>query len=141
MKSDSIFVAELRVRDEDIDMLGHASNIVFIRWIQDVAVAHAESLGFDLATFRRLGGVFVIVRHEVDYLRPALRGDAVEARTWISSAMAAKCVRETELVRDRGGACLARARTTWGFVDVERGRPMRIPSTVLAAFAPYVHER
>jgi len=133
------FTLELVVRDDDIDALGHASNIVFVRWIQEAALAHSSAVGLDLDAYQRLGAVFVVVRHEIDYLRPALRGDVIEARTWISSVMAAKCLRKTELVRKADGVSLARGVTTWGFVAFDSGRPKRIPEGVLTAFGPYVH--
>ena len=124
---------DLSVADEDIDLLGHASNIAFVRWIQEAAIAHSASLGLGLEAYRRLGGVFVVVRHEIDYLRPALRGDALEARTWLSSVMAAKCQRSTELVRKADAQVLARGLTTWGYIETASGRPRRIPDEVRAA--------
>lgn len=139
MQEPEIFRLELTVTPEDVDVLGHASNISFVRWIQDVAVAHSTAVGFDLEAYRRLGAAFVVARHEVDYLRPALRGDVVEARTWICSAMIAKVLRSTELVRVSDGQLLARARTTWGFVGLDTGRPQRIREEVRQAFAPFVH--
>jgi acyl-CoA thioester hydrolase len=132
------FRLDLAVADQDIDVLGHASNIAFVRWIQDVALAHSSAVGLGLEAYQRLGAVFVVVRHEIDYLRPALRGDVVEARTWISSVTAAKCLRSTELVRRGDGEILARGQTTWGFVEMTTGRPRRIPDEVRAAFEPYV---
>ena len=127
------------VADEDIDMLGHASNIAFVRWIQDVALAHSAAVGLGFEGYQRLGGVFVVVRHEIDYVRPALRGDAIEARTWISSVMAAKCLRSTEIVRKGDRQVLAKAATTWGFVDLATGRPRRIPGEVRVAFEGFLH--
>jgi acyl-CoA thioester hydrolase len=128
------FQLTIAVGDGDIDSLGHASNIAYVRWIQDVAVAHSEAVGLDLAAYQRLGAVFVVVRHEVDYLRSALRGDALQARTWIPAVMAAKCHRATEIVRTSDGVVLAKALTTWGFIEVATGRPRRIPEDVRAAF-------
>jgi acyl-CoA thioester hydrolase len=124
----------LEVADTDIDSLGHASNIAYVRWIQDAAVGHSEAVGLDLAAYQRLGAVFVVVRHEIDYLRPALRGDGIEARTWISTVMAAKCLRSTELARVSDGVVLAKSVTHWGFIEVQSGRPRRIPEEVRAAF-------
>jgi len=133
------YAVELVVHDDDIDALGHASNIVFVRWIQEVALAHSSAVGLDLEAYQRLGAVFVVVRHEIDYLRPALRGDVLEARTWITDVMAAKCLRRTELVRKADGMRLARGVTTWGFVAFDNGRPKRIPPGVRDAFGPYIH--
>jgi acyl-CoA thioester hydrolase len=134
------FRLEIVVGDADIDALGHASNIAFVRWIQDVAVAHSAAVGLDLPTYQRLGSAFVVVRHEIDYVRPALRGDVVEARTWLSNLMAAKCQRATELVRREDGQVLAKGLTTWGFVELATGRPKRITEEVRALFLPYVRE-
>ena len=124
--------------DADIDELGHSSNIAYVRWIQDVAVAHSAEVGLDMAAYQRIGAVFVVVRHEIDYLRPALRGDRLKARTWISSVMAAKCLRETEITRESDGVLLAKSVTTWGFIEVATGRPRRISDYVRAAFDPSI---
>ena len=112
------------VCDEDIDMLGHASNIAIVRWIQDIAVAHSEAVGLDFDAYRKLGALFVIRRNEIDYLRSLLRGDRIEVRTWISSVAAAKCQRSTEITKD--GVVAVRALTTWGYLDAATGRPKRI---------------
>jgi acyl-CoA thioester hydrolase len=128
------FELQLVVADADIDALGHASNVAFVRWIQEAAIAHSTAVGLGLEAYQRLGAVFVVVRHEIDYLRPALRGDALAARTWISSVMAAKCVRATEIVRRSDGQVLARGATTWGFIEIASMRPRRIPEDVRGAF-------
>jgi acyl-CoA thioester hydrolase len=134
-----VFRLMLAVGDLDIDALGHASNIAFVRWIQDVAIAHSTAVGLGLEEYQRLGAIFVVVRHEIDYLRPALRGDAIQARTWISNVMAAKCQRSTELVREADGKLLARGLTTWGFIELATGRPRRIADEVRAAFERFIH--
>lgn len=131
------FKLAMQVGDTDIDELGHASNIAYVRWIQDVALAHSVAVGLDVEAYRSLGGVFFIRRHEIDYLRPALRGDRLELRTWIDSVFAAKCQRGTEIVKisdDGAETVLAKAMTTWGFVELKSGRPSRIPVSVREAF-------
>src|SRR3954466_13306289 len=87
----AVFTLAIEVGDDDIDMLGHASNIAYLRRVQDVAVEHSATVGLDMETYSQLGAVFVVRRHEIDYLRPVLRGDRLELRTWIDSASAAKC--------------------------------------------------
>jgi acyl-CoA thioester hydrolase len=133
------FTVQREVTDEDIDNLGHASNIAYVRWIQDIAVAHSVAVGLDYEAYVRLGAVFVIRRHEIDYLRPLLRGETIELRTWISTVMAAKCQRATEITK--GGVAVGQALTTWGFIDVATGRPTRIPDAVRIAFGVAPRER
>lgn len=131
------FVLTFVVPASDIDELGHASNIAYVRWLQDAAFAHSVAVGLDIDAYRRGGGVFVVRRQEIDYVRPVLRGDTLAVRTWIDTTMAAKSIRATEMVRqapDGTEEIVLRARTTWGFVDLATGRPMRIPPFVRDAF-------
>jgi acyl-CoA thioester hydrolase len=128
------YAHRVTISEADIDELGHASNVAYVRWLQDAAVAHSTALGLGYARYVELGGVFVVRRHEVDYLRPALRGDVLEVRTHVASVMAAKSERKYEIVRASDGVEIARALTLWGFVDTKTGRPMRIPEEVYVAF-------
>lgn len=127
------FAIEVLVGENDIDMLGHANNVAYLRWVQDVAVAHSEAVGLDFARYRELGGVFVVRRHEIDYLRSALRGEKLAVRTWIPISMAAKVTRMTE-IRRLSGEVVVRATTVWGFIDGATMRPTRIPEEIRVAF-------
>jgi acyl-CoA thioester hydrolase len=131
-----VFTLSMQVGDDAIDELGHASNIMYLRWVQDVALAHSTAVGLDVDAYQKLGGVFVVRRHEIDYLRPVLRGERLELRTWIDSVFAAKCQRATHVVRVGDGTeqVVARAMTTWGFIEIATGRPTRIPDDIRRAF-------
>jgi acyl-CoA thioester hydrolase len=118
-----------------IDPQGHASNVAILGWLVDAAVAHSAALGFDLAAYRRIGGVFVVRRHEIDYLAPALAGDHVTVHTWPSSIDKATAERCYVAVRD-GGCVIARGRTLWAFVTLDGQRPQRIPAELRATFDP-----
>ena len=50
-----MFEHAIEVGEGDIDMLGHASNIAFLRWIQESAIAHSTAMGFDVDAYRRMG--------------------------------------------------------------------------------------
>jgi acyl-CoA thioester hydrolase len=133
----AVYKIDVEVTDSCIDWLGHASNLAYLQWIQDVAVAHSVAVGLGLDGYQKLGAVFVVRRHEIDYLRPVLRGERLEVRTHIDSVMAAKCKRATEIVRmtdDGLEQVCCRAMTTWGYVEMSAGRPTRIPDEVRNAF-------
>ncbi len=118
--------------DADIDELGHVSNLVYLRWVLEVAMAHSRSLGWDHAQYRALGSVFVVRRHELDYLGPVMLGQTLSAETWVESWRAASCLRKTELVRE--GHVIARCSTTWAMMSFASGRPIRIPEEIRALF-------
>ncbi len=116
----------------DIDELDHVSNLVYVRWILEVALAHSRAVGWTHDDYLRLGAVFVVRRHEIDYLQQVVVGDDVEVATWVDSWKLASCVRRTAI--RRGGVEVARGATTWAFMDLVRGRPIKIPDELRIAF-------
>lgn len=124
---------DLEVGADDVDELRHVNNLVYVRWVLDVATAHSAAVGWDFPAYRRAGAVFVVRRQEVDYLRPAFLGDKVRVETWVDSFTRVTSLRRTRIVGPSGE--LARAATTWAFVSVNGGRPTRIPEEILAAFS------
>jgi acyl-CoA thioester hydrolase len=117
----------------DIDELGHVSNLVYLRWVLDVATAHSAALGWDHAAYRSLGSVFVVRRHEIDYVAQVREGDALVAETWVDDWRLASCIRKTEL--RRGEQVVARAATTWAMMSLASGRPTKIPESLRELFA------
>jgi acyl-CoA thioester hydrolase len=122
----------IRATDEDIDELGHVSNLVYLRWVLDAATAHSVARGWGHAEYLARGAVFVVRRHELDYLLPVVAGDELVAQTWVESWRAASCVRRTDLLR--GDRTVARGATTWAFITLPDGRPTRIPPDLRALF-------
>jgi acyl-CoA thioester hydrolase len=119
----------------DIDELGHVGNLVYLRWVLDVAMAHSRSVGWNHAEYIALGAVFVVRRHEVDYVAQVREGEQLVAETWVSDWRQASCIRKTEI--RRGEQVVARGATTWAFISLSSGRPQRIPDELLAIFKPF----
>jgi acyl-CoA thioester hydrolase len=116
----------------DIDELGHVSNLVYVRWVLDVAMGHSRALGWDHAEYRALGAVFVVRRHEIDYVAQVRAGDVLVGETWVEGWRLASCIRKTEL--RRGDQVVARAATTWAMMSFTSGRPVKIPDDLRALF-------
>lgn len=126
------YVHGFRVQDTDIDGLGHANNVVWVRWLNEAAIAHASHVGMGLSACRQLGVVWVVRRHDLEYLLPAFVGEEIEAVTWPETLRAATSLRRT--VFQRQGQLLARAETTWVLLDVSTGKPCRIPPPMLSSY-------
>ena len=129
------YCLEITAADNDIDELGHVSNLVFLRWVLDAARAHSNAVGFDHAAYVGLGAVFVVRKHEIEYLRPVYGGEKIALVTWVEAWRAASSVRNTSIRRIADGVEVARASTLWALVAFDGGRPRRIPEAVRAAFA------
>lgn len=115
----------LAVQAEDIDQLNHVNNVVYLRWVQEAAIAHWDAVASAEA---RAAYFWVVTRHEIDYRRPALEGDGILARTWVGAQVERAFERHTELLRAGDRALLARARTLWRPMDRATGRPAKVIS-------------
>jgi acyl-CoA thioester hydrolase len=126
-----VFVMEFAAAPEHIDELGHVNNAVWVQWIQAIAVAHWHSVA-DPAHHDAY--FWVVVRHEIDYLRAAFEGDRITGRTWVGDApKGARFDRLVEFAGADGKTCV-RARTSWAIIDRGTGRPIRVPPDVIAPF-------
>ena len=114
----------------DIDELGHVNNAVWVRWIQTLATDHwqAAVTADHIAAY-----VWVVIRHEIDYLGNLADGESVTARTWVADApVGAKFDRYAEFTKD--GRAVVRAKTTWAVLDRASGRLVRVPKDVPGRF-------
>jgi acyl-CoA thioester hydrolase len=117
---------------DDIDALKHVNNVVYLRWVQDVATAHWTSAA-SAEDQDRFG--WVVARHEIDYKAPAFMGDSILARTWVGGSERARFERHTELYRVSDRVLLARARTLWCPIDRTSGRPVLVDAETRARFS------
>ena len=126
-----IFQLTFTAAPEHIDELGHVNNAVWVQWMEQVAVAHWRSV----ADAEHQDAYFwVVVRHEIDYLRAVLEGERITARTWVGDNLkGARFDRHIEFAGEDGKARV-RSRTDWAIIDKASGRPIRIPAEVVAPF-------
>lgn len=121
------------VPQEAIDRNGHVNNVVYVQWMQDVAIMHSDATGGTKAA-EDSGGAWVARAHHIEYLRPAYEGDEIIARTWISDAQRATSQRRYQFLRKGDETVIAHGSTDWVFVDAGSGRPRRIPQEVNACY-------
>lgn len=122
------FTIEITVRDDDTDRLGHANNVVYVRWLEDVSWAHIESLGMTWALHEATGKAMAITRTEIDYLMAANAGDRLLLGTWLTGYDGRfRSSRQFQLVRPADGRTLVRATSTHACVDLKTQRPSRAP--------------
>ncbi len=126
------FELTIRVEPSDIDQLGHVNNVVYLRWVQDVAVAHWMATTTEA---QQRDVRWVVVRHEIDYKHAARLADGIVARTWVGAASGTLFERHTEILRAADRRLLARTRTLWCPVDARTGRPKQVTDDVRERFS------
>ncbi len=128
-----IYRHKFTVDRKTIDENGHVNNVVYVQWMQDVAVLHANAVGCTSAT-RDIGAMWVARSHKIEYLSPAFHGDEIEALTWVVNFRKVRSLRRYKFVRIADQTVLAQGETDWVFMDAKKGRPSAIPEEVSGAF-------
>jgi len=131
MRQPAVYEHAFRVSSEDIDLLGHVNNVVYLRYTQDAAFAH----WFAAAGAEYVESLVWVVRpHEIDYLQPAFAGDELLTRTWVGAASGASFERFAEITRSSDGQVLARVKSVWVALDAKTLRPRRVTAQLRARF-------
>lgn len=126
-----VFTLQFTPAASDIDANGHVNNVVYVRWIQDMATSHWASRqpAQDQARW-----AWIVLRHEIDYRRALMPGETATGRTWVAET--AEGPRFDRFVRIDGpdGAMCAQARTEWCMIDAASGRPKRVTPDIVERF-------
>ena len=127
----SAFERQIVPQPDDIDELGHVNNAVWVRWVQEMATAHwaAVARPEDQAAY-----IWVVIRHEIDYLGNVGPGEAVTARTWISDRPKGARFDRNVSFENADGNTVVRAKTTWAMIDKASGRIARVRDEIAAPF-------
>ena len=133
MSEPEVYRREREVTADDTDFLGHVNNVVWLRWVVEIAEDHAKSHDVGSRIVRERGGQWIVRRHELDYLANAEVGEPVVCETWVESMRGARSLRRARFSRP-DGAVLVATLTHWAFVDATTLRPRRIPRELLQVF-------
>ena len=124
------FTRDFTAAPGDIDELGHVNNAVWVRWIQDLSVAHWDAVA---APAHRDAYVWVVTRHAIDYRGNLAEGETVTGETWVPEApRGARFDRHFRFLRD--GRTLVEGITTWAMLDRATGRLLRVRPEIAAPF-------
>jgi acyl-CoA thioester hydrolase len=129
-----VFEYHHTVGRDEIDVLGHANNVCYVRWMQDAAMAHSAAQGWPPEAYQRLGSGWVVRSHTIEYLQPAQAGDRILVQTWVATFKRVTSRRRYRILRWGDALLLATAETNWAFVNYATGQPQRVPREIAWAF-------
>ena len=131
--TEAIYIHEFLIPESALDQNGHVNNVVYVQWMQGVAILHSEATGGTQAT-NSIGATWFVRSHNIEYLTPALAGDQVILQTWVVDFRRATSLRRYRFIRKKDKKLLAKGETEWVFVDIKSGRPRTIPAEVQITF-------
>lgn len=125
------FTLQITAGPDDIDELGHVNNAIWVRWIQEIAVAH----WYAVARPEHHDSYFwVVTRHEIDYRGNVRAGETVSGETWVPDPpRGARFDRHVRFV-DADGKVKVEAVSTWAMLDRASGRLARVRDEIAAPF-------
>lgn len=125
------FSISITATPEDIDILGHVNNAVWVKWVQDVATSHWSAC---TSAEEQAAMLWVVTRHEIDYRANISAGDTVIGETWISEPpRGARFNRNVRFLMPDGGVCVE-AKTSWALIDAASKRLIRVPAALADRF-------
>jgi acyl-ACP thioesterase len=124
----------VRVRSYETGVDGRLQVPVLCRLLQEAATIHAAELGVSVESLIEDGCAWVLSRMRVVVHRWPTVDDEVVIETWPQALNRLTTERRFE-VRLADGPVLATATTLWLVLDLERRRPIRVPSRIVEALS------
>ncbi|MDB5431063.1 MAG: thioesterase [Caulobacter sp.] len=126
-----VFPLPITPKPSDFDENGHVNNVVYLGWVQDIAIAHWKSRA---PADAQAQWAWIVLRHEVDYRRPLLPGEAATARTWVGERRGPRFDRYVRIDGPDGEMC-AQCHSEWVLIDIKTRRPTRVPEWMETMFS------
>jgi acyl-CoA thioester hydrolase len=127
----NVFTLKITVSSKDIDTLQHVNNLIYVKWMDKIATEHYAFLTKDNPLPQY---VWVVTRHEIDYLKQAVLGDKITVKTWVGETKGITSIRFMNFYKDN--ILLVKAKTVWVMLDSKTFKPTRIRENVLKVLQP-----
>ncbi|MBN4001171.1 thioesterase family protein [Nostoc sp. LPT] len=127
-------VLAIPVKTYDIDFMGIVSNIVYIRWLEDLRLKFLDE-HWQLNQQIELGYTPILAGTEIEYKRPIKIIDRVIGRLWLSSLGRLKWTVQAEILSNNELAAVASQKG--GFVSLQNNRLIPIPEELQKKYLQY----
>lgn len=135
---EGVFKMRRRVEWHDIDMAQHVNNAMYLTYVEECGMQVIAAHGWPVTRMMNAGFAILLRQHQIQYLQPAFLEDELEIATWASNIKRSTATRHYTITRVSDGALLVQMDTLGVWVNLESGRPIRIPSDFIADFAPNI---
>lgn len=119
------FIHKIKVSKEDIDDLNHVNNAVYVHWMDEVARNHWSFLTRENPLNEY---VWVVKKHEIEYIKEVLLGDEITAKTWVGETKGFTSIRHIDFFKQ--DILVASSKTTWVMLNAKTFKPARIRENV-----------
>ena len=123
---------------EDVDPAQHVNNAKYFTYIEEAGIQAAAQFGFSMQEYLDQGLGTVARKTRIEYKQPAILGDTLKITTYLSDPRRIRATRHFALRRQSDQALIAQAFVLWVFVDLNTGKPVRVPKELLDGFSEHI---
>lgn len=133
------FIIDIVPKATDIDAFGHVNNAVYVKWLEDCAWQHSNSLGLNMDVYKQLDRGMAVIRHEIDYLASSYCNDQLQLATWIVEMdNKLRISRQFQLINPHNQQTNLRAKTIFCCIQLSTGKPKRMPREFIECYGKVV---
>lgn len=126
---------DLTVRTYDIDFSGIVSNIVYIRWLEDLRLEMLAHY-FPLDEQLQKGIAPIIMQTRIDYKQPIKIADEPIGKMWVKTLTSLRWTVNAAIVLDDKIAAFGEQ--VGVFVDLQTNKPIRIPDELKQTYQEFI---
>jgi acyl-CoA thioester hydrolase len=135
-----VHIIRRRVEWRDIDPQQHVNNANYVNYMDDAAFEISRVGGWPAERMIAEGFAVLVRGHRIEYLQPAVMNDELEVATWASHMRRASGRRHYTIRRASDRELLVQAYSEAVWVNLQTGRPARLPEQFFADFAANIVE-
>jgi acyl-CoA thioester hydrolase len=129
------FTITVTVAPTAIDSYGHVNNTIYIGWLEQCAWAHSAAVGFSEQKCIEMARGMAVRTIKVDYLGACFEGDRVLVGNWLIANNKLRAVRRFQLINETRARVVMRGEIVYVCMNLDTGRPIRMPPEFLQAYA------
>ena len=128
-------ILEFKVLKENIDVLGHVNNKVYLDWCEILSWDHSKSLGISPETYKDLRCAFVVIKNKIEYLGSLFEDDSIIISTWITKTDSRlKLSRLFQVIRLEDNKTVFRSNVDYVCISLDTYKPIRMPELLKKAY-------
>lgn len=123
-ENDAVYEFDTRIRYSEVGHGGCMTLPALINLFQDCSIFHSEAVGYGPARLKREHKAWVLTHWQLVVDRYPTVGESVTVGTFASGFKSVSATRNFYL-RNTDSTLIARAKTSWAFMDLVQMRPVR----------------
>ena len=128
-------ILEFQVLKENIDILGHVNNKVYLDWCEIVSWDHSKSLGISPEIYKDLRCACVVIKNKIEYLGSLFEDDSIIISTWITKTDSRlKLSRLFQVIRPEDNKTVFRSNVDYVCISLDTYKPIRMPELLKKAY-------